>query len=37
MTDPSFYRHAGPFALAEIAARVGAELDDVSAGDLTVV
>ena len=36
MPDPRFYRRAGPFLLADIAARVKVELDDVAAGELTI-
>lgn len=36
MPDPRFYRRAGPLSLTEIAARVGAELDDVAGSELTI-
>jgi UDP-3-O-[3-hydroxymyristoyl] glucosamine N-acyltransferase len=36
MPDARFFQRAGPFSLAEIAARVGVQLDDAAVGDLTV-
>ena len=36
MTDDRFYRRAGPFALGEIAAHIGAEMDNRSAADFPI-
>ncbi|MBI3514581.1 MAG: UDP-3-O-(3-hydroxymyristoyl)glucosamine N-acyltransferase [Proteobacteria bacterium] len=36
MPDPRFFQRAGPFSLAELAARVGAALGDAAAGALTI-
>lgn len=36
MTDPRFYRRAGPFPLGEIAARIGAEMDNSASADFRI-
>src|SRR3954465_13597575 len=36
MTDDRFYERAGPFTLAEIAARIGAEVQKGGPGDLSL-
>jgi len=36
MTDDRFFRRAGPFALGELAARIGAEMDNSSAAEFLI-
>ena len=36
MTDDRFYERAGPFTLADIAARIGAEVQKGGPGDLSL-